>query len=161
MLDRLPNATAPELGRGGKRTSYVGARIGNRGASTRRVDLHRHDQQREPGGLRVKEAVPTIADAGSAIAALTVLDTRSETRRKTRTLSAGSRRAPTAALERGSPAWHRPLEEGAVVDAALDDGVRGARHLRGDGRERLAPEIGIVPIPGDVSLEFAPEALSR
>ena len=66
---------------------------------------------------------------------------------------------PVALSERGSPAWHRPLEDGAVVDAAFDDGVRGARHLGSDRRERLAAEIGIVPIARDVALELGSEAV--
>ena len=66
---------------------------------------------------------------------------------------------PTALAERGPPAWHRPLEEGTVVDAAFDDGVRSARHLGGDGLERLAPQIGIVPVAGYVALELGPEAV--
>ncbi len=95
----------------------------------------------------VKEAVSTIANAGSDEAALTVLNTRSRTRRKTRTLSTGSLCVPTAVSERGPPAWHRPLVEGTVVDAALDDGMRRARHLRGDGCERLAPQINARTCP--------------
>src|SRR6056297_3658761 len=85
--------------------------------------------------------------------------TRSKTRRKTRTLSTGSRCVSTALSERGPPAWPRPLEEGAVVDAAFDDRMRGAGHLCGDRRERLAAKIGVVPVPRDVALELGSEAV--
>lgn len=107
----------------------------------------------------VKEAVSTIANPGSGDAAPTVLNTRSKTRRKTRTLSTGSRSVPTALSERGPPAWHRPLEEGTVIDAAFDDRMRSACHLGGDRRERLAAEIGVVPVPRNVALELGSEAV--
>jgi len=74
-------------------------------------------------------------------------------------LSTGSLGVPTAPTERGSPAWHCPLDAGAVVDAGLDEGVRDARHLGGDGRERLATEIGTGLIPRDVTLERIAEAV--
>jgi hypothetical protein len=34
-----------------------------------------------------------------------------------------------ALAERGSPAWHPPLEEGPIIKTAFDDGVRGARRV--------------------------------
>lgn len=49
---------------------------------------------------------------------------------------------PMALAERGFPAGHRPLEEGAVVDAAFDDGMRSACHLCGDCRASCAAGPG-------------------
>ena len=66
---------------------------------------------------------------------------------------------PHGPAERGSSAWHRPLDEGPIVGTALDDGVHDARHLGGNGCQRLALEIGIVAISGDVALELGSEAV--
>ena len=67
--------------------------------------------------------------------------------------------ALTAPAERGSPAWHRPFEEGPIIGTGFDDGMRGARHLGGNGSQRLALEIGVVAIPGDVALVLGSEAV--
>ncbi len=67
--------------------------------------------------------------------------------------------ALTALAERGSPAWHRPFEEGPIVSTAFDDRMRSARHLGGNGCERLALEIGIVAISRDVALVFGSKAV--
>src|SRR3954452_10246343 len=67
--------------------------------------------------------------------------------------------ALTAHAERGSPTWYRPLNEGPVIGTALDDRVHHAGHLGGDCGQRLAPQVGIVPITGDVALELVAEAV--
>ncbi len=67
--------------------------------------------------------------------------------------------ALTALAERGSSTWHPPFDEGPVIGTAFDDRVYYARHLGGNGCERLAPEIRIVPILGDIALEFVTEAV--
>ncbi len=51
------------------------------------------------------------------------------------------------------------FEEGPVVGTSLDEGVSDARHLGGDGGKRLAPEILIVAILGDMALELVAEAV--
>src|SRR3954469_24478508 len=71
----------------------------------------------------------------------------------------GRCRALTAHAERGSPTWRRPLNEGPVIGTALDDRVHHAGHLGGDRGQRLAPQVGIVPITGDGALERVAEAV--
>ena len=66
---------------------------------------------------------------------------------------------PHGSAERGSPTWHRRLDEGPVIVTALDNGVHHAGHLGGNCGQRLAPKIGIVPIAGDVALELVAEAI--
>ena len=66
---------------------------------------------------------------------------------------------PHGTAERGSPTWYRPLDEGSVIDTGLDDGVNNAGHLGGDRSQRLAPQIGIVPVSGDIALELVTEAV--
>ena len=61
-------------------------------------------------------------------------------------------RASTALPERGPSTRRRLFEEGAVLFPAFDDGVNYARHLGGNCGERLALEIGIASISGDVAL---------
>ena len=91
---------------------------------------------------------------------LTVLNTRCRSRQETRALSTGSWFSrPHGSAERGSPTWYRPLDEGPVVGTGLDDGVHHARHLGGDRGQRLAPQVGIVPVAGDVALELVAEAV--
>ena len=51
------------------------------------------------------------------------------------------------------------LEEGSIIGTGLDDGMDGARHLGGNGSQRLALEIGVVAIPGNVALVFGSEAI--
>ena len=65
---------------------------------------------------------------------------------------------PEGSNREGSSRLVPPLEEGAVVDTALDDGVRGARHLGGDRRERLASQVRVVPVPGEITLELVTES---
>src|SRR5215212_5035730 len=71
----------------------------------------------------------------------------------------GRCRALTAHAERGSPTWHRLFNEGPVIGTALDDRVHDAGHLDGDRGQRLAPQVGIVPITGDVALELVAKAV--
>lgn len=54
-----------------------------------------------------------------------------------------------------------PLQEGPVVVPDLDAGLHHARHLGGDYGQRLALQVRIVPVAGDVSLELVAEAFSR
>lgn len=68
-------------------------------------------------------------------------------------------RASTALTERGPSTRRRPFEEGPVVCPAFDDCVNHARHLGGNGGQRLALEVGTGPIPCDVALELVPEAV--
>lgn len=64
------------------------------------------------------------------------------------------------ALPRGAlPPGHRLLDEGPAVGTALDDRVNDTGHLGGDRRERLAPEVGVAPVAGDIALELGPEAV--
>src|SRR3954452_24038264 len=55
-------------------------------------------------------------------------------------------RALTAHAERGSPTWHRPLNKGPVIGTAFEDRVHHAGHLGGDRGQRLAPQVGLLPI---------------
>src|SRR5688572_30216238 len=66
---------------------------------------------------------------------------------------------PHGSAERGPPTWHRPLDKGPVIGTALDQRVNHTGHLGGDRGQRLAPPIGIVPVPGDVALELVAEAV--
>ena len=85
---------------------------------------------------------------------------RCRSRQETRALSTGSwLTRPHGSTERGSPTWYRSLDEGPVVVTTFDDGVHHARHLGGDRGQRLAPQVGIVPIAGDVALELVAEAV--
>ncbi|MEY2759889.1 MAG: hypothetical protein RIR33_3667 [Pseudomonadota bacterium] len=68
-------------------------------------------------------------------------------------------RASTALTERGPSTRRRPFEEGPVLVAAFDDGVNHARHLGGNGGERLALEIGVVSILRDVALALFSKAV--
>ena len=65
-------------------------------------------------------------------------------------------RALTACSERGSSTWHHPLEEGAVIGSAFDDGVHDTGHLGGYGNERFSSEVGVV-----LSLAIERSNLSR
>src|SRR3954468_21430080 len=71
----------------------------------------------------------------------------------------GRCRALTVHAERGSPTWHRPLNKGPVIGTALDDRVHDAGHLGGDRGQRLAPQVGVVPIACDVALELVAKAV--
>ena len=66
---------------------------------------------------------------------------------------------PHSSTERGSPTWHRPLKEGTVFGTAFDDGMNNTGHLGGNCSERLAPQIGVVPIASNVALEFVSKAV--
>ena len=68
---------------------------------------------------------------------------------------------PHGVCRGGSSAWHRPLKEGSIIGAGFDVGMNSARHLGGNGYQRLALEIGVVTVPGDVALILGPEAVSR
>src|SRR3954452_16437428 len=71
----------------------------------------------------------------------------------------GRCRALTAHAERGSPTWHRPLNKGPVTGTAFDDRVHDAGHFGGDRGQRLAPQVGIVPVAGNIALELVAEAV--
>src|SRR5215207_8289820 len=71
----------------------------------------------------------------------------------------GRCRALTAHAERGSPTWHRLFNKGPVIGTALDGRVHDAGHLGGDRGQRLAPQIGIMPIACGVALELVAEAI--
>src|SRR3954452_22869708 len=72
----------------------------------------------------------------------------------------GRCRALTAHAERGSPTWHRSLlNEGPVIGTALDNRVHHAGHLDGDCGQRLAPQVGVVPIACDGALELVAKAV--
>ena len=66
---------------------------------------------------------------------------------------------PHGCTERGSPTWHRLLKEGTVIGTAFDDSVDDAGHLGGNSGERLAPQIRVVPIASNVTLELVAEAV--
>src|SRR3954454_1290681 len=68
-------------------------------------------------------------------------------------------RALTAHAERGSPTWYRPLNKGPVIGTAFDDRVHHAGHLGGDRGQRLAPQVGVVPIACDGALELVAKAV--
>ncbi len=68
-------------------------------------------------------------------------------------------RASTAPTERGSSTRRRPFEEGPLLVAAFDDRVNHARHLGGNGCERFALEIGVVPIFRDIAFVFFSKAV--
>src|SRR5262245_35590128 len=67
--------------------------------------------------------------------------------------------ALTAASERGPSTWHRPLIERPIVGSGADDGVRDARHLGGDGSNRLAAEMLVAGLLGDVAAVARPEGV--
>src|SRR5690606_16476139 len=96
----------------------------------------------------------------AAAVVLTILKTRYAPRWKARTLSTGSRDAPSRHLQRGVlPPGVRPFEERPVLCSRLDDGVSHARHLGGERRHRLAATIGIIRVPGYISSELVAEAV--
>jgi hypothetical protein len=66
---------------------------------------------------------------------------------------------PHGSAERDSSTWYPPFDEGPVIGTAFDDRVYDASHLGGNSGERLASEIRIVPIFGDVALEFVPKSV--
>jgi hypothetical protein len=112
--------------------------------------------EQEPSGFHcIDEALSTIANPGSVrtLTALTVLKTRYATKWNALTLSTGSQVscALTAASERGPSTWHRPLIERPIVSSGADDCMRDARHLGGDGGDRLAAEMLVVGILGNVA----------
>jgi hypothetical protein len=67
--------------------------------------------------------------------------------------------ALTALAERGCSAWHPPFDEGPVIGTAFDHRVYDARHPGGNSGERLAPEVRVVAILGDATLEFVSKAV--
>ena len=66
-------------------------------------------------------------------------------------------RALTALTERSPSTWHRLFEERPVVGSGADDRMSDARHLGGDRGERLAPEMLVLGILGDISAIVFPE----
>jgi hypothetical protein len=99
-------------------------------------------QTRRP--LAWREELSILANTGSAAGALAgpalaVLTMRYRPRRKTRTLSTGSRMRPHGSdREGGSSTWHRPLNEGSVVGTAFGERVDHAGCHAGDRGGRLA-----------------------
>ncbi len=71
----------------------------------------------------------------------------------------GRERALTALSERGSSTWNRPLNEGPVIVTAFNDRVHNTSHLCGDGCERLAAQVRIMPVPGHIAIELVTEAV--
>lgn len=57
---------------------------------------------------------------------------------------------PHGSTERGSPAWHRPFEEGAGVGTAFDERMDNTRHLGGNCCKRFAPPIRVIAVLGDI-----------
>src|SRR5205809_1107208 len=112
----------------------------------------------EPSGSHRTEELSAIANTGSVerrLAALTVLNTRCRSRKgDPRHYLQGRVLRPHGTAERGSPTWYRPFDEGPVIGTGLDDRVNDAGHLGGDRGLRLAPEVGVMPIPGDIALKL-------
>lgn len=87
------------------------------------------------------------------VAALTVLKTILNPKRKARTLSTRSGTCLHGSTERGPSAWAHPFKEGAIGFAGFDHGVNGACHLCGNGGVSLAAQIWVVTVLRDVAFE--------
>ena len=113
---------------------------------------HEDRQRRTRRLLRDVEELSAIANTGSIERVPALWPSPSSTRdtnpgRRPEHCLQGRRLRPHGSTERGSPTWYRTLDEGPVVATGLDDGVHHARHLGGDRGQRLAPQVGVVPVP--------------
>ena len=52
-----------------------------------------------------------------------------------------------------------PLKEGAIGFTIFDDPMNSTGHLGGDCGIRLAAQIGVVTVFGDIAFEFVPKAI--
>jgi hypothetical protein len=64
-----------------------------------------------------------------------------------------------ALSENGSVSCRSPLEEGTIGFTTFDNRVDGAGHFASDCGIRLAAQMCVVPVLGDVALELVPEAI--